>query len=511
MRPKNPEESDKPLERSRLHVLAAILTGGSVISLGLTTAVLRVLSQDDRSKLVLKVSLKQYIESLKSEVRTPLIIERGQWWLTEVKEIIHAALHPSDTADSDELDLRSLVLAGLPSYTGDYQYALNTPSGDVRNHVLRLSEHGTIGKDENWQTAVIGHAKEKIANPAKLATISIDSLPTLVTPDLVATLKSSRQFVPIKHLSSARLNHVEHSILDVFVNGWFPDLPPVITFLATDISLPRGEIKEQIYAIQNNLASSITGVQSSIDVLSYVYLAKTALALPIAAGQSYIATKLQGNEKPVVNRRRFIQVMTGAVIVGGHLAMGQQSGSIAVDVNKIRKEIDSLAWIFNLPFQVADRAPANFIGRVNGFLATAEDQIPEIGYFLFVRELLTAYKEMKILQTGSYTSEMQPDSLSLWGSVHDTKIGLYAVSQSELLRYIGEAISRFPTLFRTCFGPAAIDQQYETNYTYSGPHELFTASAFRAEAQGPSREWKISGVEVWTFDELRDLVEGALR
>jgi hypothetical protein len=509
MRPKSPEKLNKPVERSRLHILAALLTGGSVVSLGLTSVVLRVLSQPDRSKHLLKVSLAEYIRTLHDFVRPPIVFEPGDWVLTEDTETQQNE-HQSKEIDANRLDLKALVLDGVPEFTGDYRFIHYSADGSPRNHTLRLTDHGTIGKDENWQNTLLGQDKGKLENPTSLAAISIDSLPTLVTASLAKTLTEPRQMVPKDHFASEQLRHVEQTVLNIFANGWLPELPATITFLATDIGLPMGEIKEQIFTLQNNLTTSIEGFQNSVDILSYVYLIKTAMALPIAVGQSYIASQLQGNEKPIVTRRRFIQLATGAAIVGGHLAMGNHSGQIAIDVNAIRKEIDELAWIFNLPLQVKDRMPANFIGRVHSFLDKNEKQIPAIAYFLFVRELVTAYKEIAMLQSGNYTSDMQPNSMSLWGNVHDTKIGLYSLTKSELLTCITQAFTRFPTLFKLCFGQQPTPEEALNNRAYSGAHELYTACAYRADAHGVNKEWNIAAIEVWQFPELKAIVENGL-
>ncbi|HNQ16999.1 MAG TPA: hypothetical protein PKH60_02745 [Candidatus Woesebacteria bacterium] len=115
-----------------------------------------------------------------------------------------------------------------------------------------------------------------------------------------------------------------------------------------------------------------------------------------------------------------------------------------------------------------------------------------------------------MLQSGNYTSDMQPNSMSLWGNVHDTKIGLYSLTKSELLTFITQAITRFPTLFKLCFGQQPTPEEALNNRAYSGAHELYTASAYRADAHGVNKEWNISAIEVWQFPELKAIVENGL-
>lgn len=510
MRFRKTETKQPPVERSRLHLFAAILTGSSVVSLGLTTVALRVLSDAERSELLVRLALKEYIESLKSTVKPPLLFNRGNWQLVsalEDKVINSLSLTHNDTT---KIDILGLVADGLPIYTGDYRHVYNNPEGSDRNHILKLSFHGRIGKDENRQTALVGQDTESLENPTKLATISMDSLPTLLTADLAAQMTSERQFVSLDQFDPERKKNIEFFRLTVLANGWLPDIEPNVTFLATDIGNPPGALLEDLMIFRDATPASITSLDKSIDALSLVYLAKTAMALPIAASQSYIVAALQGNEKSVVTRRRFLQLAAGAAVVGGHLAMGNQTGKLAIDLNSLRKQAEMLAWILQIPFQVVSREPEHFIGRVNSFLAKNEQQIPAIAYFLFVRELVTTYKEMAILQTGAYTSDLQSESLSLWGNLHDTKIGLYALSQSELLGYIRQAIINFPTLFRTCFGGSATNLDTSDQFRYLGPHELYTACAYRAEAKGINKEWQIRAVEAWQFPELKAIVESAL-
>ncbi len=181
------EIAQPPVERSRLHIMAALLTGGSVVSLGLTSIVLRVLSQPDRSKQLLKVSLAEYISTLHDYVRPPIVLELGDWVLTGFMETPRNRLQSKET-DINKLDLKALVLDGVPEITGDYLFSLNSVDGSNRTHTLRLADHGTIGKDGNRQTALLGQDKGELENPTSLATISIDSLPTLVTASLAQTL-----------------------------------------------------------------------------------------------------------------------------------------------------------------------------------------------------------------------------------------------------------------------------------------------------------------------------------
>ncbi len=338
----------------------------------------------------------------------------------------------------------------------------------------------------------------------------MDSLPTLLTADLAAQMTSERQFVSLDQFDPERKKNIEFFRLTVLANGWLPDIAPNMTFLATDIGNPPGALLDDLKIFSDATPTSIESLDESIDALSLVYLAKTAMALPIAASQSYIVAALQGNEKSVVTRRRFLQLAAGAAVVGGHLAMGSQTGKLALDINSLRKQAEMLAWILQIPFQVESRKPEHFIGRVHSFLVKKEQQIPAIAYFLFVRELVTTYKEMAILQSGAYTSDMQPDSLSLWGNLHETKIGLYALTQNELLGYIRQAIINFPTLFRTCFGRSATNLDTSDQFRYLGPHELYTACAYRAEAKGINKEWQIRAVEAWQFPELKAIVESAL-
>jgi len=510
MRFRKTETKQPPVERSRLHLLAAILTGSSVVSLGLATVALRVLSNAERSELLVKLALKEYIESLKSTVKPPLIFNRGSWQLVDSSEDVSTHTAFPDENDTSKLDVLGLVADGLPIYTGDYYHVYKNPEGSERKHILKLSFHGRIGKDENRQTALVGQDKEALENPTKLATISMDSLPTLLTADLARQMTSERQLVSLDQFEPERKKNIEFFRLTVLVNGWLPDIEPNVTFLATDIGNPPGALLEDFKIFLDAIPTSIESLDESIDALSLVYLAKTAMALPIAASQSYIVAELQGNEKSVVTRRRFLQLAAGAAVVGGHLAMGNQTGKLAIDLNSLRKQADMLAWMMHLPFLVASREPENFIGRVHSFLAKNEQQIPAIAYFLFVRELVTAYKEMAILQTGAYTSDLQSESLSLWGNLHDTKIGLYALSQSELLGYIRQAITNFPNLFRTCFGGSATNLDTSDQFRYLGPHELYTACAYRAEAKGINKEWQIRAVEAWQFPELKAIVESAL-
>ncbi len=307
MRFRKTETKQSPIERSRLHLLAAIITGSSVVSLGLATVALRVLSDAERSEFLVKLALKEYIESLKSIVKPPLLFNHGGWRLVDFAEDVSAHAKAPDQNDNGTLDVLGLVADGLPMYTGDYQHVYKNPEGAERIHILKLSGHGRIGKDENWQTALVGQDKETLENPTKLATISMDSLPTLLTADLAKQMTSERQSFTLEQFDAERKKNIEFFRLTIQANGWLPGIAPNVTFLATDIGNPPGALLEDLKIFRDAIPTSIESFDQSIDALSLVYLAKTAMAIPIAVSQSYIVAELQGNEKSVMTRRRLLQ------------------------------------------------------------------------------------------------------------------------------------------------------------------------------------------------------------
>ena len=501
-----PAKAEKEVDRSRLSTAATVvLVGGIFYNLGFG-GLLKLLLSGDRAAYSTKIGLREYLKTIEQFVTPPPLLELGILSPTEARLSLERMELSRGAPNSQEVDIHALAYYGKTQLaSGSFLYHNATTQGV---HQVELGIHGRLTNSaidlaqETEPSTLEGVKPIEPKDPQAIGMVSLDSLPNIIPNSIARSASDGISSDMVYRCDPANLQIVEKEYLSLFLNEWFPGAPTHCLLVANDIPfLPSDSIPYSALAIEGGL-HSVVDLKQSLSAFSTALLIRAGLygtiaTLRAAGNNQKAVAETQVPPVPHMSRRQFLKYAgMGAAATGIGLTgvTGARFGKTAYDATEMAKAI---AWSYYLPFKVQNREPKDYFGRVLAFLNQEESAIPPIAYYFFVRDLISTYKEKKIVESASYHNADQPNTLSLWGNMHDTKIGLFAVSSSVLLEKIQQAVENYPNLFAQCFLNPDLLPYRQT---------LYSSAIYHAKALGEKKHWTILEADLWVFEELRSLL-----
>lgn len=500
-------KAEKEVDRSRLSTAATVaLVGGIFYNLGFG-GLLKLLLSGDRAAYSTKIGLREYLKTIEQFVTPPPLLELGLLSPTEANIALQYTEVPRGVNNSETVDLHALAYYGKTQLaSGSFWYHNATTRGV---HQVELGMHGqpsnsSVDLSQNAEPPILeGVQPIEPKDPHKIGMISLDSLPNIVPNSITQSAPDGISAGMVYRCDPANLRIVEEEYLSIFLNQWFPSAPANCLLVANDIPfLSSDSIPYSAMAIEGGLLS-VLDLKQNLSAFSTALLIRAGLYGTIATlratgkSQTAVAETQAPLVFPHMSRRQFLKYAGMGVAATGIGLTGYTGAQVGKAVYETADVAKAIAWSYYLPFKVKNQEPKDYFGRVLAFLNQEESEIPPIAYYFFVRDLISTYKEKKIVESGTYHNPDQPNTLSLWGNAHDTKIGLFTVSNEILLEKIQQAIQNYPNLFAQCFLNPDLLPYRQT---------LYSSAIYHAKALGDKKDWTILEADLWVFEELRSLL-----
>lgn len=287
------------------------------------------------------------------------------------------------------------------------------------------------------------------------------------------------------------------SKLTLHMGDWIRNLDDKTIVLATDLPMNEAMLLEIFYRALGN--PSVGGVFEDLGPLK-----QSAEIMSAAVAISTTGDMIRNLPKGKMTRRDFLKLPWRMAKIG------MVSAATAISVKPIiefynshtnlLRDIDDRFIGSRVNLKVKERKPEDFLGRVETLLQRAPTEVSLYEVFFTLRDLTSSYKELAIAENGAYSKNGRNDFMSIWGLLHDTKIGLLSTTREHLLELIKRFNQQFSAKIDMCFRQNPENKAWQENVQRS---VLWTATGYKTKS-GPEGR-KIESADAWQFPELESI------
>lgn len=432
--------------------------------------------------------LRKNAESEEGFVEPIPILNPGDWRLTQRRESIYEENinrpRPEGTFPGFRSEIRSTL--DKPIIMGDYTF--HTQDGN-RKFFLHLGVH------DNFEANSI-----TIDSSKEVGITSMDSVHSVSSyidfePDFN---EENRIAVPVENIDPELIETIEKYELQGFLDQWIANFGDEGLVLATDLPIPSSVSLE----ITLRFAGGYTSLR---ELDKHIFGLKEATVLfALTAGSANGLEMIRKLFVGKTSRREFLKLPftllgTAAKITALMNLMGYIPNILQSNQQIMRNQAAALESEM-VDKRVRNRTQEEYLGRVEAIIAESSEAITLTELFMTLRDLVSTYKEVATADSNNYLSDKKPTLVSVWGALHDTKIGLLALSQEALLDLIRRFYERHKDRINIFFihNPNSPFRERKIEKSL-----LWTASIYNTELADNTR--KIKSIEILRFPELFDI------